>query len=118
MFLIYANEASEAAASLESRRAAAREHHQVMDDAKARGVLLGADPLKSIATATTVRMTAGAPLVTDGPFAETKEQLGGYYIIDCRDLDEALEWAKRIPATCQGSEGCVEIRPIHEIETR
>ena len=64
------------------------------------------------ATATTVRVNGGKPLVTDGPFAETKEQLAGYYILDCEDLDEAIAWAARIPTACKGGEGCIEIRPI------
>ena len=54
-------------------------------------------------------------LVTDGPFAETKEQLAGYYILECKDLDEALEWAAKIPSSCGGASGCIEVRPIHEI---
>ena len=53
-------------------------------------------------------------MVTDGPFAETKEQLAGYYILDCEDLDEALAWAARIPTACAGKIGCVEVRPIRE----
>ncbi|HUN67912.1 MAG TPA: YciI family protein, partial [Burkholderiales bacterium] len=63
-------------------------------------------------TATTVRLRDGRPLITDGPFAETKEQLAGYYILDCKDLDEAIEWAARIPTGCKGREGCIEIRPM------
>jgi hypothetical protein len=118
MFLIYSNEASEAAASDEARRAAVAQHHAVMDEARARGVLRAADPLKPTNTATTIRSGRGRPVVTDGPFAETKEQLGGYYIIECRDLDEAIEWARKIPTACQGGDGCVEIRPIHEMEMR
>jgi hypothetical protein len=56
----------------------------------------------------------GKVLLTDGPFAETKEQLAGYYILDCEDLDEALEWAAKIPTACGGAPGCVEVRPIRE----
>ena len=63
-------------------------------------------------TATTVRLQDGKAGVIDGRFAETKEQLAGYYIIDCMDLDEAIDWAARIPTECQGSQGCVEIRPL------
>jgi hypothetical protein len=59
-------------------------------------------------------MKEGKTLVTDGPFAETKEQLAGYYILDCADLDEALEWAAKIPTGFGGANGCVEVRPIHE----
>ena len=64
--------------------------------------------------ATTLRKTQDPPLVIDGPFAETKEQLAGYYLLECRDLDEAVEWAARIPTACGGGQGCVEIRAIHE----
>jgi hypothetical protein len=62
--------------------------------------------------ATTLRKDREPPLVIDGPFAETKEQLAGYYILDCRDLDEAIEWAARIPTACKGGRGCIEIRPM------
>jgi len=54
-------------------------------------------------------------MVLDGPFAETKEQLAGYYILECKDLDEALEWAARIPSGCKGAEGCIEVRPVAEM---
>ena len=55
------------------------------------------------------------PLIVDGPFAETKEQLAGYYVIDCRDLDDAIEWAQKIPRGCRGAPGCIEIRPLLEL---
>ena len=64
------------------------------------------------------RTILGKPLVLDGPFAETKEQLAGYYILDCKDLDEAIAWAARIPTACKGGEGCVEIRPIMGLPSR
>jgi len=86
----------------------------VQQETQRRGIFRAADPLKYTSTATTVRMKEGKTLVTDGPFAETKEQLGGYYILDCADLDEALEWAAKIPTGCGGANGCVEVRPIHE----
>ena len=54
----------------------------------------------------------GKALITDGPFAETKEQLAGYYILDCENLDEAIEWAAKIPTACKGGTGCIEIRPM------
>jgi hypothetical protein len=69
-------------------------------------------------TATTLRVQDGKSLVTDGPFAETKEQLAGYYILDCQDLDEALAWAAKIPTACAGAAGCIEIRPIREFPSR
>jgi hypothetical protein len=67
--------------------------------------------LHTTATATTVRVRDGQRLVTDGPFAETKEQLGGYYLLECKDLDEAIEWAAKIPGAQSGS---IEVRPIME----
>ncbi|MDE3178654.1 MAG: YciI family protein, partial [Acidobacteriota bacterium] len=80
-----------------------------------RGVFRGAEPLQPVSMATSVRTSAGKVIVTDGPFAETKEQLGGYYILDCKDLDEALEWAAKIPICGEGG-GCVEVRPIIEVK--
>ena len=73
---------------------------------------MGAAPLHPTSTATSVRMRDGKRLVTDGPFAETREQLGGYFLIDAKDLDEAIGIAGRIPA---GRWGTVEIRPVMEI---
>lgn len=77
--------------------------------AKKAGVHVGGEALQPIATATTVRARDGKASITDGPFTETKEQLGGFYLLDCKDLDEALSWAKRIPTSKWGS---VEVRPI------
>ena len=68
------------------------------EDAGKAGVLLAGDALEAPSTSTTVRLRGGERLLTDGPFAETKEQLGGFYILDCKDLDEALSWAERIPS--------------------
>jgi len=73
--------------------------------------LRGGDALQPTATAVSVRVRDGQALRTDGPFAETKEQLGGYYIVDCQDLDEALAWAARIPTA---KTGAIEVRPIME----
>ncbi len=75
------------------------------------GVMLGGDALQSIDTATTVRVREGSTLTTDGPFAETKEQLGGFYLIDAKDLDQAIDVASRIPGANTGS---VEVRPVLE----
>ncbi len=78
------------------------------------GAYLGGEGLQPSSTATTVKLPAGGePIVTDGPFAETKEQLGGYYLIDCADLDDALRWAKKIPMPG----GVVEVRPVMDYET-
>ena len=78
---------------------------------KASGCYLGGEALQPTTTATTVRRQDGELLTTDGPFAETKEQLGGYYMLDCKDLDEALGWAADIPSVGRGP---VEVRPIME----
>lgn len=78
---------------------------------QAAGAYVGADRLQPTGSATTVRVRDGEALVTDGPFAETKEQLGGYYMIDVADLDEAIGWAKKVPSAAWGS---VEVRPVWE----
>ena len=115
MLLIYSKEAQMEAMSGEEAERIRGAHHAVMQATAARGIFRGAEPLKSTATATTVRMQNGRSLIIDGPFAETKEQLAGYYILDCEDLDEAIRWAEKIPTACKGGEGCVEIRPIMAI---
>ena len=93
-------------------------HVAVMEESRQKGVLLGYEGLKPTASATTVRMKAGAPIITDGPSAETKEQLAGYYIMECKDLDGAIAWAGRIPSNCKGHEGCIEVRPIADLPRR
>ncbi len=85
---------------------------QLCQDLAASGHYLGANPLHPTSTAKSVRMRGGRPVVTDGPFAETREHLGGYFLIDARNLDEAIGVAARIPA---GRHGTVEIRPVLEI---
>jgi hypothetical protein len=82
-------------------------------EAQEAGVLLGGEGLQPTATATTVRVRDGEALFTDGPFAETREQLGGYYLLECADLDEAARWAAKIP-DAQG--GAVEVRPVMDYE--
>jgi hypothetical protein len=79
-----------------------------------KGQYLGASPLQSVTTATSVRNQDGHKIITDGPFAETREQLGGYFLIDVPDLDAALAIAKRIPG---GNRGTVEVRPLVELAT-
>ncbi len=85
---------------------------QLAQDLHSSGKYLDASPLHPVATATSVRVREGKRLVTDGPFAETREQLGGYYLIDANDLDEAISIAERIPPARWGT---VEIRPVLEI---
>jgi len=73
------------------------------------GVMVGGDALQPVSTATSVQLRDSKKVVTDGPFAETKEQLGGYYLLDCKDLDEAVEWASQIPTARYGT---IEVRPV------
>ena len=77
------------------------------------GVLLAAEPLHPVETATTVRVRDGKMTVTDGPFAETKEQLAGFYLVDANDLDEAIQIAAKIPPVREGS---IEVRPVRELQ--
>ena len=79
---------------------------------KAANVFLSADPLQPVATAKSVRIRDGKALVTDGPFAETKERLGGYYLLDCNHLEQAIEMACLIPASHYGT---IEVRPVQTI---
>jgi hypothetical protein len=81
--------------------------------ARKSGAMVGGEPLQAPETATTVRVRDGKRLVTDGPYAETKEWLGGYYTFECKTLDEALDWAAKIPGAKYGS---IEVRPIMEIQ--
>jgi hypothetical protein len=94
------------------RQACYQESTQLCHDLNAGGRFLAASPLYPAATATSVRVRDGKPLVTDGPFAETREHLGGYFLIDAPDLDEAIRIAARIPGARKGT---VEIRPVLEI---
>jgi hypothetical protein len=109
MLLIYLDEK---ALSETEREACYVESTQLAHDLHARGQYLGADPLHSVTLATSVRVREGKRLVTDGPFAETREQLGGYFLVDAKDLDEAIAIAARIPMARRGT---VEIRPVIEI---
>jgi len=85
---------------------------QLTHELKARGRYLGASPLQSVATATSVQVREGRRLITDGPFAETREQLGGYFMVEAKNLDEAIDIAARIPGARKGT---VEIRPVVEL---
>ncbi|WP_428940645.1 YciI family protein [Fontivita pretiosa] len=110
MLLIYANEKE---LTNEYRDKCYVESAQLARDLHASGKYIDASPLHPVATATSVRVRQGKTLVTDGPFAETREQLGGFYLIDARDLDEAIAIAARIPPAKLGT---VEIRPVMEIQ--
>lgn len=83
------------------------------DGLRDRGVLVAAEALQPVETATTVRVRGGRATITDGPFAETKEQLAGFYLVDASNLDEALEIAAKIPPAREGS---IEVRPVRQLE--
>jgi hypothetical protein len=86
--------------------------NRFVEECRRRRVLRAGDPLQPVSTATTVRVRDGQTLIVDGPFAEVHEQLGGYYILDCHDLDEALELAALCP---MAEEGSIEVRPIAQV---
>ncbi len=115
MLLVYTQEDARARSSQEERQQVMNGHWAVIQESRAKGVLEAAEPLSDTSTATTVRLQNGTPIITDGPFAETKEQLAGYYILDCKDLDEAIGWAAKIPTACGGQKGCIEIRPLQAV---
>ena len=110
MLLVYMDEQ---AMTDEERQHCYVESAQLTQDLNAKGQYVAAGPLHSVATATSVRVRDGKRVVTDGPFAETREQLGGYYVVEANDLDEAMAIAERIPPARYGT---IEIRPLMEIE--
>jgi hypothetical protein len=109
LLLIYESESLDAARSEAENQAILQEYMEFGTSVRASGKLRGGEALKPVATATTVRVRDGKSVVTDGPFAETKEQLGGFYFIDAVDLDDALAIAARIPTARTGS---IEVRPV------
>jgi len=109
MLLVYLDEQ---AMTEEEREHCYVESAQLTQDLNATGHYVAAGPLHPVATATSVRVREGKRVVTDGPFAETREQLGGYYVIEAQDLDEAIAIAERIPPVRVGT---IEIRPMMEI---
>ena len=109
IFLIYTNESTDPAPGQAGFDETMAGYGAFTQEVQSNGAFLSGDPLASIATATTVRVRAGKTLMSDGPFAETKEQLGGYYILECKNIDEAVAYAAKIPGANHGS---VEVRPI------
>src|SRR5690242_7410856 len=109
MLLIYMGEQAMTPADREHCYA---ESTQLALDLRAKGQYVAANPLHPVSTATSIRVRDGKRLVTDGPFAETREQLGGFYLINAKDLDEAMSIAERIPAARFGT---IEVRPVMEI---
>jgi hypothetical protein len=109
MLMVYMNE--QAMNDAERQQCYAKST-ELTHELHAKGQYVAAAPLHPVATATSVRIREGKPLVTDGPFAETREQLGGFYIINAENLDEAIAVAKRIPPA---SKGTIEIRPVMDM---
>ena len=112
--LICGDESADAALSPAEGEARFAEYMKFGEEMGQRGVLTGGERLRPTTDATTVRVRDGETLVTDGPFAETREQLGGFYFVDATDLDEALKLAARIPSARYGS---IEVRPIMPFDT-
>lgn len=110
--LIYAAEQDWAAKSQEEQGRTYNEYWAYTTELKGSGKMVSCDPLDPTSTATTIRVRDGKTLPTDGPFADTKEQLGGIYIVDVKDLDEAIAWASKIPDARNGS---IEIRPLMNV---
>ena len=109
LMMICGNEADEAKATPEQMKEIMGAYGAFTNEVKEKKIYVGGERLRPVSTATTVRVRGGKTSTTDGPFAETKEQLGGFYLLDCKDLDQAIEYAAKIPAAASG---CVEIRPI------
>ncbi len=108
LLLMYADESIPSKYSKEEFQAAAKIWTEFAQEIAASGVLISNSGLSPVANATTVRVREDKTLITDGPFAETHEQLGGYFLVECKDLDEAIHWAEKIPSAKYGS---IEIRP-------
>ena len=112
LLLIADDESTRTAIAAEDDAATLNEYGEWVKTMADRGVLQGGERLRPASDATTVRVRNAEVLSTDGPFAETKEQLGGYFLVDCKDLDEAIEVASKSPGARTGS---VEVRPIWEM---
>ena len=108
MFLLHWNEEN----PVVSPEEAIREHFAFTAEARERGAYVLSEAIGSASAATTVRVRGGKTMITDGPFAEAKEVMGGFYILDCKDLDEALEYAARIPDAASSG---VEVRPVMHV---
>lgn len=107
--LIYSRETDEANVSPQEWQAVMDAYNAFTREINERGVYVAGEALHPTKMATTVRIRDGKTLTTDGPFAETKEQLGGFYVLNCKDLDEALQYAAKIPGAKWGS---IEVRPV------
>jgi hypothetical protein len=112
VLLICTDETAQQALSPDEEATVIAEYGAFSEEMARRGVLRGGERLRPTTDATTVRVRDGQTLASDGPFAETKEQMGGYFIVDCEDLDEAIEVAAKIPSARTGT---IEVRPIWEM---
>jgi hypothetical protein len=113
LLLIYTSEQQDDQRTPEEHEANMGEYFAFTNKVRQAGVMQAGDALHPTTAATTVRVRQGQIISTDGPFAETKEQLGGYYLLNCENLDEAIKWAAKIPGARYGS---IEIRPVWEWE--
>jgi hypothetical protein len=109
LLLMYADESIGSEWSKDEFQAASKVWAEFRKELSAGGVLVSSSGVAPGTSATTVRLRDGKTMITDGPFAETHEQLGGYFLIECKDLDEAIRWAEKIPTAKYGS---IEIRPL------
>ena len=109
LLLIYANEKNQAGMPPAKQKEMMARWFEYTNELKEAGAYVGGNALQPTATATSVRLRNGERVVTDGPFAETKEQLGGYYLVEAENLDEALKWAAKCPGSTVGT---MEVRPI------
>ncbi|MFZ0593129.1 MAG: YciI family protein [Bryobacteraceae bacterium] len=109
LLMICADETADANLKPKDQQGMMVEYSRYTEAARQAGVYIGGEALHPTTSATTVRVKNGQTLTTDGPFAETKEQVGGFYLLDCKNLDEAIEWAAKIPHASLGS---IEIRPV------
>ncbi len=114
-FLIYTSEAHQAAMNQAEMGTLMQGYNAFSEEVNKRGVFVSGEPLQSISKATTVRIRDGKTLMTDGPFAETKEQLVGFYVLECKNLDEAAAFAAKIPDV---KHGAIEIRPVMVIPSQ
>jgi hypothetical protein len=113
LLLIYGDESTWTDAGPEEMAATMAAHEAFSQATRAEGILRGGEALEPTASATSVRVREGRTMLSDGPYAETREQLGGFYVIEAGSLDEALDWAAKVPGAQTGS---VEVRPVMDYE--
>jgi hypothetical protein len=113
LLLLYGDESKWAEASPEDLQGVMNAYEVFSREVVEAGAFVAGEGLDLTSAARTLRVRDGQELLTDGPFAETREQLGGFYVLDCKDIDEALGWAAKIPDV---TEGCVEVRPVMDYE--